>query len=137
MSSPYPPQLPPQGQPTDGWHYPTGPQSGPYPPPGPDPESGSYPVQPYQQPTYPYPVPPPYTAHQPYPAAQPYPHQQPYPPQQPPVFVVAPQMTQMTHVSVRAGGGTNHAFHLVMTLLTCGLWLIVWVVVAIANSGKG
>lgn len=30
--------------------------------------------------------------------------------------------------------GTNHAFHLVMTILTAGLWLPIWLIVAVANS---
>lgn len=30
----------------------------------------------------------------------------------------------------------NHAFHLLMTLFTCGLWGIVWIIVAVANSGR-
>lgn len=29
---------------------------------------------------------------------------------------------------------TNHAFHLVMSILTIGLWIPVWIIVAIANS---
>lgn len=29
---------------------------------------------------------------------------------------------------------TSHVFHLLMTLLTCGLWLPVWAVVAILNG---
>ncbi|BCI54958.1 hypothetical protein NIIDNTM18_42360 [Mycolicibacterium litorale] len=30
----------------------------------------------------------------------------------------------------------NHAFHLIMTLLTCGAWSIVWIIVAIAAGGR-
>lgn len=30
--------------------------------------------------------------------------------------------------------GTNHAFHLVMTIVTFGLWLPVWIIVAIVNA---
>ena len=33
-----------------------------------------------------------------------------------------------------ARSGTNHAFHLVMTILTAGLWLPIWLIVAVANS---
>jgi hypothetical protein len=29
---------------------------------------------------------------------------------------------------------TSHAFHLLMTLLTCGLWLMVWIPMIIINS---
>ena len=34
------------------------------------------------------------------------------------------------------GKRTNHVLHLVLTFLTAGLWLPVWVIVAIANSGN-
>lgn len=33
--------------------------------------------------------------------------------------------------------GTNHLLHLVLTLLTCGLWIPVWIIVAIINAGNG
>ena len=39
---------------------------------------------------------------------------------------------QATVVPVR----TNHAVHILMTLLTCGIWLPVWIIVAAANSNK-
>lgn len=29
---------------------------------------------------------------------------------------------------------TNHAFHLIMSIVTVGLWIPVWIIVAIANS---
>lgn len=29
---------------------------------------------------------------------------------------------------------TNHILHLLLTLATCGLWAIVWIVIAIVNS---
>lgn len=29
---------------------------------------------------------------------------------------------------------TNHVFHLLMTILTVGLWIPVWIIVAIANA---
>jgi hypothetical protein len=56
-------------------------------------------------------------------APQPFaPNQYPYPMQQT-VFV--------TH-----GGGrrVNHVLHLILTILTFGLWLPVWAVLAVANS---
>ena len=31
---------------------------------------------------------------------------------------------------------TNHILHLILTILTAGLWLIVWVIVASSNSTK-
>ncbi|WP_278266147.1 hypothetical protein [Nocardia sp. AG03] len=30
--------------------------------------------------------------------------------------------------------GTNHGLHLVLTLLTCGLWLPVWIILAIFEA---
>lgn len=32
--------------------------------------------------------------------------------------------------------GTNHILHLLLTLLLCGTWLIVWLIVAAVNEGK-
>ena len=32
--------------------------------------------------------------------------------------------------------GPNHALHLVLTLLTCGMWLPVWLIVAIAGANR-
>jgi hypothetical protein len=29
---------------------------------------------------------------------------------------------------------TNHTFHLIMTFVTCGLWLPVWALMAVLNS---
>jgi hypothetical protein len=37
-------------------------------------------------------------------------------------------------VAVSTGGGTNHALHLILTLLTCGLWLPIWILVAIFDT---
>ena len=34
--------------------------------------------------------------------------------------------------STPARKGVNHTFHLIMTLITFGLWLPVWIIVAIA-----
>jgi hypothetical protein len=34
---------------------------------------------------------------------------------------------------VRVVRYTNHTFHLLMTIFTCGLWAPIWVIVAIAN----
>ena len=33
-----------------------------------------------------------------------------------------------------SGGGTNHALHLVLTVLSCGMWLPIWILVAIFGS---
>ena len=37
-------------------------------------------------------------------------------------------------VAVSAGGGPNHALHAVLTLLSCGLWLPIWILVSIFSS---
>jgi Na+/H+ antiporter NhaD/arsenite permease-like protein len=34
-------------------------------------------------------------------------------------------------VAVSSGGGANHALHAVLTFLSCGLWLPIWILVAI------
>lgn len=39
-------------------------------------------------------------------------------------------------VAVSAGGGTNHGLHLVLTLLSCGLWLPIWILAAIFGGGS-
>ncbi|MCX8564011.1 DUF2510 domain-containing protein [Mycolicibacterium mucogenicum] len=48
---------------------------------------------------------------------------------------VAPAPAQAVAVAVSAGGGTSHALHLVLTLLTCGLWLPIWILAAIFGGG--
>ena len=32
--------------------------------------------------------------------------------------------------------GTNHGLHLVLSLLTCGAWLPVWLIIVIVNGGR-
>lgn len=69
----------------------------------------------YQPPTAPYPV------------MQPQPYYAPAPP---------PQMMQnvVVNASARAGGyraGPNHGFHALMTLVTCGMWAPIWIIVVI------
>ena len=54
-----------------------------------------------------------------------YPHPYMYPPQ---------QMQQTVFVNNNGGRRVNHALHLVLTLLTAGLWLPIWIILAIANS---
>lgn len=48
---------------------------------------------------------------------------------------MAPHLMQQT-VFVNGGNvrRVNHALHLVLTILTAGLWLPVWIILAIANS---
>lgn len=50
-----------------------------------------------------------------------YPHQMPQ------------QMQQTVFVNGR-GRRVNHALHLILTILTAGLWLPVWIILSIANS---
>lgn len=38
-------------------------------------------------------------------------------------------------VAVSNGGGTSHGLHLVLTVLTCGLWLPIWALAAIFGGG--
>jgi hypothetical protein len=54
----------------------------------------------------------------------------------PQASVQMPQVSvQMPHVAVtRQPVRTNHTFHLIMTLITCGLWLPVWAIVALLNK---
>ncbi|AWH97478.1 hypothetical protein A6048_13700 [Dietzia psychralcaliphila] len=62
---------------------------------------------------------------------------QPFMPQpfMPQPFMPQPYPMQQT-VFVANGGGrrVNHVLHLILTILTFGLWLPVWAVLAIANS---
>jgi hypothetical protein len=48
----------------------------------------------------------------------------------------SPPAAQAVAVAVSGGGGPNHALHAVLTLLTCGLWLPIWVLVAIFGGGS-
>jgi hypothetical protein len=54
-------------------------------------------------------------------------------------FTPTPPVVQApTAVAVAvAGGGTNHALHLILTLLTCGMWLPVWIIVSIVGMVSG
>ena len=45
----------------------------------------------------------------------------------------APTVIAPVHVTMVRG--TNHTFHLIMSLVTVGLWIPVWIIVSIANSG--
>lgn len=65
--------------------------------------------------------------------AGPYPqHAGLYPQHQYP-YMYPPQPLQQT-VVVHNSRRVNHALHLILTLLTAGLWLPVWIILAIANS---
>lgn len=39
-------------------------------------------------------------------------------------------------VAVAVSGGVNHGLHLLLTLLTCGAWLPIWIIVAIFGGGN-
>jgi hypothetical protein len=43
---------------------------------------------------------------------------------------------QPVAVAVSNGGGPNHALHAVLTFFTCGMWLPVWILVAIFSSSS-
>ncbi|MED5812869.1 DUF2510 domain-containing protein [Mycolicibacterium sp. 050232] len=56
-------------------------------------------------------------------------------PTPPPVPAPAPPVPAVA-VAVANGGGTSHGLHLVLTLLTCGAWLPVWILVALFSGGS-
>ena len=58
-------------------------------------------------------------------------YQQPNQPQQP---YYPPPVHQHVHVTVRRG--PNHLLHGILTVVTCGLWGIVWVGVIIYNAAR-
>jgi len=59
--------------------------------------------------------------------------QQQPPPQ--PVIVNQQFAPQTPHVVVY-NNGTNHGLHLLLTILTCGLWLPIWIIMVIVNGGR-
>jgi hypothetical protein len=52
----------------------------------------------------------------------------------PPPIVSAP--APAVAVAVSSGGGPSHALHAVLTFLTCGLWLPIWILVAIFSGSS-
>lgn len=61
-----------------------------------------------------------------------------YPIMQPQPYYAPPQMMQnvVVNASARVGGyraGPNHGFHALMTLLTCGMWAPIWIIVWIVG----
>lgn len=48
----------------------------------------------------------------------------------------APQATAMVinQVSVSGGGGSDVALHLILTILTCGLWLPIWLLIEVIKA---
>ena len=55
-------------------------------------------------------------------------------PQQP--IIIAQQIAPQPRVVVYNNSGTNHGLHLVLTIFTCGLWLPVWIIIAIIEAIK-
>ncbi|MDX2358516.1 hypothetical protein [Dietzia sp. PP-33] len=49
-------------------------------------------------------------------------------------FGYPPPMQQTVFVTQNGGKRVNHALHLILTVLTFGLWLPVWMILAITNS---
>ncbi|MEV4158032.1 hypothetical protein AB0J48_33905 [Nocardia salmonicida] len=92
-------------------------------------DANHYPTQPYGEPRYVQPFPPaaPGYAH---PGYLPQPMYQPVP-QSVPVVNVTQNNMGGGYVSVRRG--PNHGLHLVLTLITCGMWAPVWILVVILD----
>lgn len=61
-------------------------------------------------------------------------HRQPPNMQQP--IVIAQNIAPVVRQVVVHNSGTNHGLHLVLTFLTCGMWLPVWLIIVIANGGR-
>jgi Protein of unknown function (DUF2510) len=58
------------------------------------------------------------------------------PEQQQPQVVINNTNTVATPAPVYVATGPNHALHLILTLLTCGMWLPVWIIVSIVNAAS-
>jgi hypothetical protein len=60
--------------------------------------------------------------------------------QPPPYYQPAPMMQNVVvNASARVGGGyrgVNHGFHALMTLLTCGMWAPVWIIVWVIGGRR-
>lgn len=50
----------------------------------------------------------------------------------PPYYAPVQQVT--VNNNVRAGGGCPHMLHFVLTVLTCGMWLPIWIIHAIVDA---
>jgi hypothetical protein len=81
----------------------------------------AHPNQYPHQPDQPYQPPPPTTG-----------QFQAYPPQATPMGPPPGHHMAVTNVPVE----TNHVLHLILTILTCGFWGFVWIIVAAANSKR-
>lgn len=102
-----------------------------YPPP---PSHGGPPPGWAQQPPPPPGFPGPYATN-PYgpPAAYPPPQYAPVPVHPVPQYVIVQQPAPTTQI-IKTRRQTNHGLHMFLTIATCGLWLLVWPIVAATNS---
>ena len=55
--------------------------------------------------------------------------------QQQPI-VIAQNIAPTAPPVVVYNSGTNHGLHLVLSILTCGRWLPVWIIIVIVNGGR-
>lgn len=51
-------------------------------------------------------------------------------------FAPLAQAAQAVPVVVVGTHKTSHGFHLIMSIITLGLWIPVWIIVGIYNSGR-
>lgn len=51
----------------------------------------------------------------------------------PPPMPMRPVYGPPPVVVINRGPGINHALHLILTILTCGLWIPVWVIMTIVD----
>jgi len=58
------------------------------------------------------------------------------PAQQQPQVVINNTNTVATPAPVYFNASPSHALHLILTLLTCGMWLPIWIIVSIANAAS-
>ncbi|MGW5309841.1 hypothetical protein ACWEQ0_08185 [Nocardia thailandica] len=102
-------------------------------PAAPSPIEAAYPPRPIA-PSYPPASATPPFNNPPYPAvSHPVPQGYAMPPGYPmPTISITQNNTGGAPIIVRRG--TNHGLHLVLTLLTCGLWLPVWIILAIFEA---
>ncbi|MGN0102363.1 MAG: hypothetical protein ACI39C_15610 [Dietzia sp.] len=147
------PAAPESENPTERFPTARYPAERPYEPPAFEPRADdprAYEEQPFARPVeplaheggFPYGMPPaaPYGAPAPYGYGEPLiPQHLHVPPQQfrpgpyPPPFGYPP-VQQTVYVHGAPGRRVNHPLHLVLTVVTFGLWLPIWIVLAIANS---
>jgi hypothetical protein len=62
--------------------------------------------------------------------------QQPPPQPQPQAVFVNQQFAPPAPPVVVYNNGTSHGLHLILTIVTCGLWLPVWIIMTIVNSSR-